>query len=354
MKRSRFALTGTVVLVAMWLVAVPASGQTPAASGSGGASAYTPPRTPWGDPDIQGIFTNNDENGIPFERPDEFAGRRLADVTPAELAQLREQREKRRVEVAPNLGVLPGSNPVHWFEHFGAANSRAWLVSDPPDGRIPPLTAEAQRRPRGPGGSSFGNGPFNSPQDFSLYDRCISRGVPGSMMPAIYGNAYGIVQAPGVVTIVYEMIHEARVIPLDPRPGAGRGTTSSGSSRAQSNDGGRAALPPAIRSYMGHARGHWEGATLVVETANFREGAAYRGANADRLRLVERFTPVSPDKLEWSVTVDDPTTWTQPWTFGMHLTRGGPEVQPFEYACHEGNYGLPNMLRAARAEEQAK
>jgi hypothetical protein len=328
-KRRLLAATGTAAIAAMvWSADVSLAGQGPAAAG-GRAAAFTPPRTPWGDPDLQGIFTNNDENGIPFERPDEFEGRSLADVTPAELARLREQRETRRVEVAPSLGVLPGSNPVHWFEHFGAANSRAWLVSDPPDGRIPPLTEEAQRRPRAQGGSSFGNGPFNSPTDFSLYDRCISRGIPGSMMPAIYGNAYAIVQAPGTVTILYEMIHETRVIPLDGRP----------------------VLPAALRTYMGDARGRWEGHTLVIETTNFKEGSAYRGANADRLRLIERFTPVAADVLEWSVTVDDPTTWTKPWTFTMNLSRGGPELQPFEYACHEGNYGMPNMLRAARAAE---
>jgi hypothetical protein len=335
MTRRWLTLMGMAAAAAlMWLTAVPLAGQGAAAAPASAAAtaSWTLSRTPWGDPDLQGIYTNNDENGIPFERPDEFEGRRLEDVTPAELARLREERESRRVEVAPLLGVLPGSNPVHWFEHFGAANSRAWLVVDPPDGRIPPLTAEAQRRPRGQGGSSFGNGPFDSPRDLSLYDRCISRGVPGSMMPAIYGNAYQIVQAPGYVSIMYEMIHEARVIPLDGRP----------------------TLPAAIRGYMGDARGRWEGNTLVVETTNFREGSAYRGASADRMRLIERFTPISADKMEWSVTVDDPTTWTRQWTFAMHLTRGGQEVQPFEYACHEGNHGLRNILSAARAEELAR
>jgi hypothetical protein len=322
MTRRLLASTGIAVAVALVSVGVAGiDGQT--------AASYDPPRTPWGDPDLQGIYTNNDENGIPFERPDEFEGRRLEDVTIDELQRLREQREVRRVEVAPNLGVLPGSNPVHWFEHFGAANSRAWLVVDPPDGRIPPLTAEAQRRPRARGGSSFGSGPFHSPADFSLYDRCITRGVPGSMMPAIYGNAYEIVQGPGYVAITYEMIHEARIIPLD----------------------GRQPLSPAIRTYMGDARGRFEGNTLVVETTNFREETAYRNANPDRLRLIERFTPVSPDQVEWSVTVDDPTTWTRDWTFAMRLTRGGEELRPFEYACHEGNLGLANILSAARAEE---
>jgi len=315
------ACVGTAALAAMvWVTAAPVAGQ----------AGFTAPRTPWGDPDIQGSFTNNDENGIPLERPDDVSATRLEDVSAAELARLREEREEQRVERAPLLGVLPGSNPVHWFEHFGAENSRAWLLVDPPDGKVPPMTAEAQARPRTRGGSSFGNGPFETVHDFSLYDRCISRGVPGSMMPGIYGNAYEIVQAPGYVTVMYEMIHEARVIPLDGRP----------------------TVPSSIRSYMGDARGRWDGNTLVVETTNFKDGAAYRGANAESLRLVERFTPVSADTLEWAVTIEDPTTWTRPWTFAMNLTRGGDEVQPFEYACHEGNYGVPNMLSAARTEEQ--
>jgi len=318
------AATAAILVALAWVM--PAQGQ----SGTTPSATYTPPMTPWGDPDLQGAYTNNDENGIPLERPESFEGRGLDEVSAAELAELREEREEVRVERAPLLGVLPGSNPVHWFEHFGAANSRAWLLVDPPDGRIPPMTEEAAARGRGGRGrSSFGNGPFDTMTDFSMYDRCITRGVPGSMMPGIYGNAYAIVQAPGTVSILYEMIHEARVIPLDGRP-----------------------VPsPAVRGYTGIARGRWEGTSLVIETTNFKDGATYQGANAEALRLVERFTPVADDKLEWAVTIDDPSTWTAPWTFAMLLTRGGSEVQPFEYACHEGNYGMPNMLSAARQAE---
>jgi hypothetical protein len=324
MQRLLQAAAAAAAFVALaWVM--PVHGQ----SGAAPSPRYTPPLTPWGEPDLQGVYTNNDENGIPLERPEAFDGRTLDEVSLAELAELREEREETRVERAPLLGVLPGSNPVHWFEHFGAENSRAWLLVDPPGGRVPPMTEEAQARGGGRGGSSFGNGPFDSTADFSLYDRCITRGVPGSMMPAIYGNAYRIVQAPGTVSIQYEMIHEARVVPLDGRP----------------------ALSPAIRGYVGDARGRWDGTTLVIETTNFRDGATYRGASAERLRLVERFTPVADGRLEWAVTIDDPSTWTAPWTFAMLLTRGGPEAQPFEYACHEGNYGLPNMLSAARRAE---
>jgi len=298
------------------------------------AGAWTPPRTPWGDPDLSGVYTNNDESGIPFERPAEFEGRRLGDITEAELEQLRAERAERALEIAPTLGGAPGiHNPVHWFENFDAQNSRAWLVVDPLDGRIPPMTPEGRARVAAhpPKRLDIGR-PADSWLDGGLYDRCITRGVPGSMMPAIYGNAYQIHQGPGWVAIRYEMVHEARVIPLDQRP----------------HVGGR------IATYMGDARGRWDGNTLVVETTNFKDESAYRGADGRTLRLIERFTPVSRDTVEWSVTVEDPHTWTRPWTFAMNLTRKDDSQQPFEYACHEGNYGLVNILSAARAEEKAR
>jgi hypothetical protein len=152
------------------------------------------------------------------------------------------------------------------------------------------------------------------------------------MMPAIYGSSYEIVQGPNYVAIVYEMVHETRVIPLDGQPHVGKD----------------------VRTYMGDARGRWEGDTLVVETTNFKDQIAYRNANGENLRLIERFTATGPTTVEWSVTVDDPTTWTKPWTFAMNLTKKDATQRPFEYACHEGNYGLRNILSAARAEEKAK
>ncbi len=323
-----------------------AAAQAPVAKNDEAKKAYAPPRTPWGDPDLSGVYTNNDESGIPLERPSQFEGKKLDDVTSSELDELIKQREDQRVESAPNLGVLPGSNPVHWFENWGAKNSRAWLLTDPADGRIPPLTAEARQRPAVRGGSSFGNGPFNSPLDFSLYDRCITRGIPGSMMPAIYGNAYQIIPGKGWAAIRYEMIHEARLIPLDP-------STRSGSPRASSSGDNRPHVSRQIRMDMGDPRGHWDGDTLVVETTNFKPRSTYRNANADTFRLIERFKPIDGDHVEWSVTIDDPTTWTRPWTFAMNLTKGGEDKQPFEYACHDGNYGMRNMLSAARKAEAA-
>ena len=196
---------------------------------------------------------------------------------------------------------------------------------------LPPLVAEAQGR-RGPGGgSSFGNGPFNSYLDFSLYDRCVSRGVPGSMMPAIYGNAYQIVQGPGWVGIRYEMIHEARIIPLDNRPH----------------------VSGKIRTLMGDAKGHWDGDTLVVETTNFDRRMLYRNAS-ENLKIIERFKRISPDMVEWSVTLDDPHTWARPWTYAMDLSKRDESQQPFEYGCHEGNYAVKNMLSAAREAEKTR
>ncbi len=291
---------------------------------------YVPVKTSWGDPAIGGAYNNSDETGIPFERPQEFAGRTLDSFTPEELAKITQQRQEQTIERNPTLSEFPGAtSPMHWFENYFAANSRPWLVTDPPDGKVPLLTAEAQQRAAARQEARKGRGPADSYTDRSLYDRCITRGVPGSMMPAIYGNSYQIGQSPDAITITYEMIHDTRVIPLDRRPH----------------------IDSSIRQYLGDARGHWEGNTLVVETTNFNDKVPYRGSSQD-LKMVERFTPLGPDTLEWSVTLDDPHTWMRPWTFAMNLTHD--ESQPlFEYACHEGNYGLANILAVARAEEAA-
>src|SRR6202171_6460394 len=177
--------------------------------------AYTPPKTVWGDPQISGVYTNNDESLIPFERPAQFEGRRLEDITEAELDKLRDDRSEQRIEADRSRAEF--RSPIHWFENMFPNNSRAWLVTDPPDGHVPPLTDEARQRGAGRAAAQAGKGPADSAGDRSLYDRCITRGLPGSMMPAIYGNAYEILQGPGYVSILYEMVHEARVIPLDAR-----------------------------------------------------------------------------------------------------------------------------------------
>jgi hypothetical protein len=331
----------TAVVTAVFVVgfaAVPATQSAQSrAVGAAGGPAYSPAKTPWGDPDLQGTYTNKDENGIPMERPNQFDGKRLEDVDDSsEFADIVRERNERAAAAAAGIGGRDtGAGPVHWYEHYDAKNSRAWLITDPPDGKIPALTpagqkAAAERTAAAAARRASGRGDADSWLDRSLYDRCITRGVPGSMMPAIYGNAYDITQAPGVVAIRYEMIHETRVIPLDDSARPGK----------------------TIASYIGAARGRWDGNTLVVETKNFNDRGAYRNANPDSFVLVERFTPVAPNKVQWSVTINDPATWTRPWTYTMQLTRDSSQPL-FEYGCHEGNYGLRNILSAARAEEAA-
>jgi hypothetical protein len=298
------------------------------------ANDYSPPRTPWGDPDIQGTYTNVDEAGTPMERPAEFAGLSIEDFDEARMVQLHAERQRIAAERAPLLGATveqnTGAGPTHWFEHLEAQNSQPWLVFDPPDGQIPALTAAARRAAaeRAANARPYDYA-YSDPRDASNYDRCITRGLPGSMMPAIYGNAYDITQGPGYVAIRYEMIHETRVIPVHEMP----------------------PLAEEVRMYMGSPRGDWDGDTLVVVTTNFRAGATYRSASPD-VRITERFIPVDDNTLRWEVRFDDPATWEGTWAFGMPLKRDR-DHEVFEYACHEGNYGLENILRAARAERES-
>jgi hypothetical protein len=300
------------------------------------ASTYAPPQTPWGDPDLQGVYTNKDESGVPMERPDELPA--VDEVSAAEFHKIVAERLERARRIAPTIGATAenptGAGPAHWYETLDAQNHELWLIIDPKNGKMPALTADGQRRVADL--RARRNRVLATPQDHSLYDRCITRGVVGSMLPVIYGNSYEIIQAPGVVAIRYEMIHETRVIPLDGRPHA----------------------PAGIRSYMGDARGRFEGRTLVVETSNFTDRTAIgvngNGTpNSTALTLVERFTPVDAHTLRWEVTVNDPNTWTRPWTFAMPLLKD-PSQAVFEYACHEGNYAMRDMLSAVRAEEQGK
>jgi hypothetical protein len=314
------------------------AGQAPAKSPARAASAkaYVPPKTPWGDPDLQGNFTNKYEQGTPFERPAEFDGKRIEDVQGQELADLVKRRQELAIERAPFLSGDPTgkiAGPMEFRDIYEISKAgRPWFVVDPPDGKIPPTTAEGQRRiaARPRTGSSFSNGVYNSYEDLSLYDRCITRGYPSSMLPAIYGDSYQIVQGMGFVAIRIEMIHETRVIPLDNRPHVSQG----------------------IALDMGDPRGHWEGHTLVVETTNFRDRSIYRNGNPGKMRLIEKFTRVAPGTIEWAVTVDDPTTWARSWTFSMPLTMNDAEPV-YEYACHEGNYAIRNILNGSRVVDQA-
>jgi hypothetical protein len=332
-----------LLFVAVVAVVVGLSNLLPAPVGAQGSAArvWSVPRTPWGHPDLQGTYSNDDETGTPMERPRELEGKTLADITPQELQKIVKERNERFVEGVSGEEFAGGLRPpAHLiFDTFDRQNKRAWLVIDPPDGRIPRRTDVQPRRPRG-GISTNANpkGPFNSWLDMGLYDRCITRGIPASMMPAGYGSRYDITQSPDSVVIRYEMIHEARIIPLDPtlrEPQGRRGLAAQGT-----------------RKYLGDARGWWEGDTLVVETTNFLPETAPQGAT-DQVRMVERFTATSPDIVEWRVTFEDANTWTRPWTFSMPLTKVDHTQQMFEYACHEGNLAMRNILSAQRAEERA-
>jgi hypothetical protein len=321
------AALGALVIAAP---STPAVAQTRAASPAAAAKQWAPPRTPWGHPDLQGTYTNKDESGIPMEKPDNLSAKAPDDVEDSEFADIVRERNKQTAARAPQAGGITGAGPTHWYENYDAKNSRLWLIVDP-SGKIPPETEDAKKRgaARAAERARSGRGEADSWTDRSLYDRCISLSVPGSMTPKIYGNSYEIVQSPDVVVIRYEMIHEARIIPLDGRP----------------------QVASSIKQYMGDARGRWEGNTLVVETTNFHPAVNNRGAT-ESLRLIERFTAVSPNRVEWSVTYDDAKTWTRPWTWAMQLTKDESQAI-FEYGCHEGNYGLRNILSAARAEEKA-
>lgn len=338
--RDRFlnaAALAAALCAVMPLALVRASGpqRTPAAARES-RPPYVPPRTPWGHPDLQGIYSNDDETGTPMARPAHFAGRTLDSITPAELAaEVTRRNEQFNAGVSGTEfagGLRPPAHLI--FDTFDRKNKRAWLIVDPADGQIPP---RGQGQAGGRGGRRGGvstnanpNGPFNSWLDMGLYDRCITRGIPASMMPAGYGSRYDITQSPDSVVIRYEMIHEARVIPLNVPASAPRGT----------------------RKYLGDARGWWEGDTLVVQTTNFRPDAAPQGGS-ENVTMTERFTAVSSDIVEWRVTFDDPAVWTRPWTFEMPLTKVDPTQQVHEYACHEGNLAMRNILSAQRSAEAA-
>jgi hypothetical protein len=278
------------------------------------------PGTPWGDPDLQGTYFNINELNIPMERPERFAGRSADSLTPTELAEFTTQsNEARRKAAAENAFAGLGAT-----DRFDLRPSRAWLVSDPPDGRVPPLTGEGKRRQ-----AAFRARADLAPDgatSFNLRLRCISVGLARSMLPSLDGAPYRIVQSPGVVVITQERLHEARVIPLDGRAPA-----------------------PTLRAYLGYSRGRWDGDTLIVETSNVRGAFDLTSAASDNLRVVERFTP-TPAGIEWSMTFDDASAWETPWTIAMRFAHTTETV--FEDGCHEGNYFMRNVLGTARAEER--
>jgi hypothetical protein len=281
---------------------------------------WQPPRTPWGHPDLQGIWTTDDMRGIPQQRPPEFGTRPY--LTDEEYTAREAQRERaRQTQDRGASGTFRNEEGTRAFSYTS-------LIVDPPDGRIPTVLAPQERRSL-PG--SFGVGPFNTMADFSLYDRCITRGVVGSFSPAVYGNGARIVQTPDTVAISYEMVHDTRIIPLDGRP----------------------PLDPSIRLYMGDSRAHWEGDALVIESANFTDKTAIGGVrHSEQLRLTERFTRIDPEMIDYEIRIEDPLTWQQPWTLRMTITQQ-PGYEIYEYSCHEGNIAIKHTLMGERAYEKA-
>jgi hypothetical protein len=290
------------------------------------ADAYTVPRTSWGHPDLQGVW---DYRTItPLERRPEFGDRKF--YTEEEIAQM-EGRATRRMEGPPDPNAPANLVHAEYLTDPGRRvdeSRRTSLIVDPPNGRVPPLTAAAQARQeqaRANAGPARPGGNANSYTERSMLERCITRGAAGAPMPTLYNNNVRITQAPGQVALVHEMVHETRIVPLDDSPFG------------------------SVRSYGGESRGHWEGDTLVIETRNFNGKAPFRGSTTN-LKVVERYTRTGADTLDFNVTFDDDTQWTQPWTVAFTLNTGEGEL--YEYACHEGNYGLRNILENARDEER--
>ena len=278
------------------------------------------PRTGWGHPDLEGVWTSDDMRGIPTSRPAAQADRET--LTPEEFARRAGGDESSRDRAVNQETFLRNEFGVRTFGYTS-------FVVDPPNGQMPPITpAAAARRKAMANVGTFGQGPFNTFTDFSLYDRCITRGV-GGIFPVLYGNGVRIAQTPNDVIISYEMIHDTRVIPLDGRPH----------------------IASSIKQYMGDARGHWEGDTLVVETTNFHPLQVFRGAS-ENLKVIERFTRTDADTILYRFTIDDPTTFTKPWSGEVPMRATNEMI--YEYACHEGNYAMSNVLSGERAQEKQR
>src|SRR5262245_57640619 len=323
-----------LMVILLSAMAVPAASQTPSVGQKPrpAARSYTPPKTPDGQPDIQGVWTN--ATITPFERPNGQTDK--AFLTEEEAATLEKRTLERRVQAdSTRVRGDVGADKDFWMDSgTRVVNTRQTsLVVEPSDGRVPvtPAGEKARDERNARGTESF--------EFMSVWDRCITRGVPGAMFPAGYNNAYQIIQTPGYVVIHHEMIHYARIIPLDGRP------HSSG----------------ALKYWDGDSRGHWEGNTLVVDTVNFN-GKGWIATNAasgrikgipetEALHLVERFTPIDGSTINYEVTIDDPAMYSKPWKVSIPLLKDA-DYQIFEYACHEGNHAVGNILRGARVQEK--
>jgi hypothetical protein len=309
MKTRCLAILGSLVLT------VPAAAQN-----------WTPPRTPDGRPDLQGIWTN--ATITPMERPRELGAKEF--YTEEEAAEFRKK------ALVPTPTAQRGGTEAHYeFTQFGLDRTQAQVAFSlrtslvvGPEGRVPPLTPEAQKRAAERAASGKGH-EFDGPENRTIQERCLVWGNEGPpMLPPGYNSFLQIVQTPSHVMIMQEMIHDARIIPTDGRPHA----------------------PPNLRFWLGDSRGRWEGDMLVVDTTNFTDKTNFRGSR-ELLHVVERFTRVDDNTIRYQFTVDDPTTWTSAWSAELPLARDKGPI--YEYACHEANYGLANNLKGARAVEKA-
>jgi len=325
-------IAGTVIAAAA-VAAVAATtvraqdGKAPDSASKPAAKKGTVPRTPWGDPDLSGVW---DYRTItPLERPQNMAGR--AQLTAEEVSKLEGQ-------AAKNLDEPPDENTPTNLVHAPYMTDRGRkvlddhrtsLIIEPSDGHVPPLTPEAQTRLATTRRGGGRDGGADGPESRSTAERCITYGFPNATLPTLYNNNIRILQGPGYVAVTHEMIHETRVIPLDGRP----------------------ALGSNIKQWFGDSRGHWDGDTLVVESQNFSNKTNYRGSGAT-LHTIERFTRVGKDRLDFQVTIDDPHTFVRPWTIALPMIPAEGPI--YEYACHEANVGLYDILEVARDEEKAQ
>jgi hypothetical protein len=363
MRRRFLSLLGVSAsaLAAVWLAEIPLTAQVPTTPAKATASAvtanpssnWTPPRTPWGDPDLQGVY--NTATGTPLQRPREAGEKTVYSDAEADAFEAEQEAE---IDAPPRADYPTGNYNDHWFDPQRrklTPDKRTSLIVDPADGRIPPAVPLSPERERARAVAADANLRFidgfpNNWQETSPPLRCISRQDKPPVLPAGYNSNVQIFQSPGYVAIVVEMKGAARLVPLDGRPALGKN----------------------IRNWVGEPRGHFEGNTLVVESTNFRLEGVYGyaggqyGTNRDALppvvanpatyHLTERFTKISDDTVDYEFTVSDPQTWTRPWTARIPWTRmdvANPGHQLLEYACHEDNYDAIHMLSAARRREQA-
>jgi hypothetical protein len=337
--KHRFLLwmvTVSFVTMALSLMALPIVAQAPqpAAKATSTAKPWTPPKTSWGDPDLQGVYTSDDYIQVQMNRPAQF-GTRLyltdEEMAARETAIQNTARNDRQEFANPNANITTGP-PSHWGERARRSPRQTSLIIQPEDGIMPALTDEGRQR-QAAANAVRQSGNWDS---YSWYIRCITRGLAGSILPVIYGNGTEIVQGPGYVAILHEMVHEARIIPLDGSPHVGKG----------------------VLTYLGDSRGRWEGNTLVIETTNFlpnQTGIGVNGGGAptsDALRITERMTRADKETINYEMRVEDPKTFTAPFTVAYPI-RQEPGYQNFEYGCHEGNHGMMNQLSGSRADERA-